>query len=158
MRKPFLQTIALSAPSLIAALSLSLAVPAPLTPQENGPKAQELRSKRDPSTTAASRAKVRISQEVQLTGDQVWSDAGIDLQPGERLIVSATGKLRYADAKEDNGPDGIPRGFKDLLRILPFSGAGRGALVGRVGDPEIAQPFLIGAQRDLVVPVGGRLF
>jgi hypothetical protein len=160
MRKPFLQTIASSALSLIAALSLSLAAAAQLPPQENGPKAPELRSKKDPSasTTVASRGKLRISQEVQLTGDQLWSDAGIDLQPGEHLIVSATGKLRYADAKEDNGPDGVSRGFKDLLRILPFSGAGRGALIGRVGDPEIAQPFLIGAQRDLVVPVGGRLF
>jgi hypothetical protein len=160
MRKPFLQTIVSSALSLIAVLSLPLAAPAELASQENGPKAQELRSKNDPSasTTAASRGKLRISQEVQLTGDQLWSDAGIDLQPGEHLIVSATGKLRYADAKEDNGPDGIPRGFKDLLRILPFSGAGRGALIGRVGDPEIAQPFQIGAQRDVVVKVGGRLF
>ena len=160
MRKPFLQMIASSALSLIAALSLSLAAPAQLPPQENGPKAREQRSKKDPSasTTVASRGKLRISQEVQLTGDQLWSDAGIDLQPGEHLIVSATGKLRYADAQEDNGPDGISRGFKDLLRILPFSGAGRGALIGRVGDPEIAQPFLIGAQGDLVVPVGGRLF
>jgi len=79
------------------------------------------------------------------------------VQPGEHIVVTATGKLRYTDAKEDNGPDGIARGFKDLLRILPFNGAGRGALIGRVGDAEIAQPFLLGAHRDLVAPVGGRL-
>ena len=79
------------------------------------------------------------------------------MQPGEHVVVTATGKLRYTDAKEDNGPDGIARGFKDLLRILPFNGAGRGALIGRVGDAEIAQPFLLGAHRDLVAPVGGRL-
>jgi hypothetical protein len=101
--------------------------------------------------------KRRISQEVQITGDQSWVDTGIDIQPGEHIVVTASGKLRYADAKEDNGPDGISRGFKDLLRILPFNTAGRGALIGRVGDPEIAQPFLLGAHRDLIAPVAGRL-
>jgi hypothetical protein len=101
--------------------------------------------------------KRRISQEVQITGDQLWSDTGIDVQPGEHIVVTATGKLRYADAKEDNGPEGIPRGFKDLLRILPFNSAGRGALIGRVGDAEIAQPFLLGAGRNVVAPVAGRL-
>lgn len=101
--------------------------------------------------------KRRVSQEVQITGQQSWSDTGIDVQPGEHIVVTATGKLRYADAKEDNGPDGITRGFKDLLRILPFNSAGRGALIGRVGDAEIAQPFLIGAHRDFVTPVAGRL-
>jgi len=101
--------------------------------------------------------KRRISQEVQITGDQLWSETGIDVQPGEHIVVTATGKLRYADAKEDNGPDGIARGFKDLLRILPFNSAGRGALIGRIGDAEIAQPFLLGAGRNVVAPVAGRL-
>lgn len=109
------------------------------------------------STTPAA-GKVRVSQEVQLTGDQLWSDTGIDLRPGEHIVVHATGKLRYADAKEDNGPDGSARGFKDLLRILPFNGAGRGALIGRVGDPDIAQPFLLGADKDVVARTGGRFF
>jgi hypothetical protein len=94
---------------------------------------------------------------VQITGQQSWSDTGIDVQPGEHIVVTATGKLRYADAKEDNGPEGITRGFKDLLRILPFNGAGRGALIGRIGDAEIAQPFLVGAHRDIVAPVAGRI-
>lgn len=105
----------------------------------------------------SSSGKRRISQEVQITGDQSWTDTGIDVQPGEHIVITATGTLRYADAKEDNGPDGITRGFKDLLRILPFNGAGRGALIGRVGDAEIAQPFLLGSRRDLIAPVAGRL-
>ena len=104
----------------------------------------------------SSSGKRRISQEVQITGDQSWSDTGIDVQPGEHIVVTATGTLRYADAKEDNGPDGIARGFKDLLRILPFNGAGRGALIGRVGDADIAQPFLLGSRRDVIAPVAGR--
>src|SRR5260221_12204847 len=59
--------------------------------------------------------KRRTSQEVQITGDQSWSDTGIDVQPGEHAGVTATAKRRDTDAKEDNGPDGIPRGFNDLL-------------------------------------------
>jgi len=101
--------------------------------------------------------KQRVSQEIQITGQQTWSDTGIDVAPGEHIVISASGQLRYADAKEDNGPEGIPRGFKDLLRILPFNGAGRGALIGRIGEADIAQPFLIGARRNIVAPVGGRL-
>jgi hypothetical protein len=98
-----------------------------------------------------------LSQEIQLTGDQLWVDTGIDVHPGERLLFSASGTLRYADAKTDNSPDGLTRGFKDLLRILPFNDAGRGALIGRVGDKDFAEPFLIGAKRDLVAPAAGRL-
>jgi len=105
----------------------------------------------DPST------KRRISQEIQITGEQCWTATGIEVKPGEHIVVSAKGTLRYADAKEDNGPDGINRGFKDLLRILPFNGAGRGAVIGRIGDAEIAQPFLLGAHRDVVAPVAGPL-
>jgi LssY C-terminus len=133
------------------------------TPMECGVTAQEPAAPKTvalgtQTPSAQSAGKARISQEVQITGDQLWSDTGIDLQPGEHIVVHATGKLRYADAKEDNGPDGIARGFKDLLRILPFNGGGRGALIGRVGDPDVAPPFLLGAEKDVVVPTGGRLF
>src|SRR6266568_1854935 len=101
--------------------------------------------------------KKRLSQEVQLTGDASWMDTGIDVQPGEHVVITATGKLRYSEAKEDNGPDGLARGFRDLLRILPFNEAGRGALIGRIGDKDAAQPFLVGAHCDVVAPIGGRL-
>jgi hypothetical protein len=140
--------------SVALALLASAAAPlrAQLVRQDTSPRPQSAEARKQPPT-----GKRRISQEVQITGDQSWSDTGIDVQPGEHIVVTATGKLHYADAKEDNGPDGITRGFKDLLRILPFNGAGRGALIGRVGDAEIAQPFLLGANRDVIAPVAGRL-
>jgi LssY C-terminus len=119
--------------------------PAQSAPQDNS----------SPSQTPS--GKKRVSQEIQITGDQFWLDTGIDVQPGEHVLISATGKLRYADAKTDNGPEGLARGFKDLLRSFPFNDAGRGALIGRIGDKDTAQPFLVGANRDLVAPVSGRL-
>jgi hypothetical protein len=110
-------------------------------------------------STAASApsGKLRLAQEVQLTGDSFWADTGIDVQAGEHVVATATGALRYADQQTDTTPAGIARGFKDLLRILPFNGAGRGAVIGRIGDNDISQPFLIGVKRDLVSPISGRL-
>jgi hypothetical protein len=101
--------------------------------------------------------KRRLSQEVQLTGDSSWVDTGIDVQAGEHVVATATGTLRYADQQTDTAPAGIARGFKDLLRNLPFNEAGRGAVIGRIGDKDTSQPFLIGAKRDLVSPLSGRL-
>jgi hypothetical protein len=117
-------------------------------------RAQQASSAQPGSATG----KRRISQELQLTGEQSWLDTGIDVQPGEHIVVGASGTMRYADAKQDNGPDGLSRGFKDLLRILPFNEGGRGALIGRVGDKDAAQPFLIGVKRDVVAPIAGRLW
>jgi hypothetical protein len=108
-------------------------------------------------SSSAPKGKRRVSQEVQLTGDDTWIDTGIDIQAGERVVITASGKLRYTDQKSDNGPEGIARGFKDLIRILPYNEAGRGALIGRIGDKDIAQPFLIGAKHDAVAVVDGRL-
>jgi hypothetical protein len=121
--------------------------------RENTSSAQQQNS----SATQTPAGKMRVSQEVQLTGEESWADTGIDVQAGERVLITATGTLRYADAKNDNGPEGLPRGFKDLLRVLPFNDAGRGALIGRIGDADTAQPFLIGARRDLTAPISGRL-
>jgi hypothetical protein len=110
-----------------------------------------------PASAQTPSGKMRLSQEVQLSGDSSWLDTGIDVQAGEHVLISATGKLRYSDAKTDNGPEGLARGFKDLLRVLPFNETGRGALIGRIGDQDTAEPFAIGARRDVLAPISGRL-
>jgi LssY C-terminus len=96
------------------------------------------------------------SKEFTLEGNKVWTDTGITLEPGERVVVSSTGTLRYSDAKADNGPEGLTRGFKDLLRVLPLNSAGRGALIGKFGDPDIAESFLIGPKKEVVAPISGK--
>ncbi|HUJ93343.1 MAG TPA: LssY C-terminal domain-containing protein [Candidatus Bathyarchaeia archaeon] len=110
------------------------------------------------AASAARQANSRITQELQLSGDQVWTDSGIDLQAGERVIATATGSMRYAGQASDATPDGIARNFKDLLRILPLNSAGRGAVIGRIGPADVAEPFLIGAKCDVISPVAGRIF
>jgi hypothetical protein len=98
-----------------------------------------------------------IYQELSISGDQSWTDSGIDLHPGDHVLITAKGELEFLGAGE-SGPEGLPRSFKDLLRILPINQLGRGALIGRIGDVETSQPFLIGSKHDLVVRRPGRLF
>ena len=130
---------------------------AQLVRESTPPAKQQTSQPAADSSTQPPPGKKRVSQEIQLTGDDSWVDTGIDVQPGEHVLITATGSLRYADAKDDNGPDGLARGFRDLLRALPFNDAGRGALIGRIGDKDTAQPFLVGARRDVVAPIAGRL-
>ena len=145
---------------LIVAIALSGPLQAQLVRENVAPPPQQAaagQKSQDPSRAQTPTGKKRLSQEVQLTGDESWIDTGIDMQAGEHAVIGATGKLRYADAKDDNGPDGLTRGFKDLIRVLPFNEAGRGALIGRIGDKDTSQPFLVGARRDVIAPVDGRL-
>jgi hypothetical protein len=130
---------------------------AQLVRQDPPAQAQSSAPKPAPSPVQMPTGKRRVSQEFQITGDQVWVDTGIAVQAGEHVVATASGKLRYADANEENGPEGLARGFKDLLRILPYNGAARGALLGRFGDPATAQPFLLGGHCNVVSYTGGQL-
>ncbi len=62
------------------------------------------------------------------------------------------------DSSGTFGPDGLSRGFADLLHQYAVGDAGHGALIGRVGPDTYAQAFLVGASKEYVVPVAGRLF
>jgi hypothetical protein len=137
-----------------------LALDAQLVREDVSPHAQHFAAvsfAQDSAPASKPSGKLRVSQEVQLTGDSSWVDTGIDVRAGEHVVATATGTLRYADQQTDTAPAGIARGFKDLLRNLPFNEAGRGAVIGRIGDKETSQPFLIGAKRDLISPLSGRL-
>ncbi len=147
--KPTKSSILLTSCLLVAALATlpdRLSAQSTATPNE-----------KPASATSSSSTKEVISKNFTLQGSKVWTDTGITLEPGQRVVFSAEGKLRYSDAKTDNGPEGLTRGFKDLIRILPFNDAGRGALVGRIGDADVAQPFLIGASKDVLAPINGKL-
>ena len=55
-------------------------------------------------------------------------------------------------------PNGVQRGWVDTLRPLTVPSAGRGALVGRIGNSDAATPFLVGADGTVLVPFSGRLY
>jgi hypothetical protein len=124
----------------------------------SSPQSQQPASSTEAKPSATNDAnKVIQRKSFTLEGGKVWVDTGLTLQPGQRIVVTSEGSLRYADAKTDNGPDGLTRGFKDLIRILPNNGVGRGTVIGRIGDADIAQVFVIGAKKEIVAPVSGKL-
>ena len=98
------------------------------------------------------------SHELDLQPGGGWVDTGIDLQPGDRVHITATGQLQYATAKQANGPEGLPRGFADLVRVMQVNDAGRGAVVARIGSNAADRPFLVGAEKSAQAYIAGRLF
>lgn len=98
------------------------------------------------------------SWEVTIEGRERWKDTGIVVEAGDLVRFEATGRLKFPDARNDTGPEGMGRGWRDLIAALPLNDHGRGALIGRVGDSEAARPFLIGEKRESRMIVGGKLW
>ena len=107
------------------------------------------------------------SYKIEIPGTKQWVDTNINLRGGAKLRFTATGQITYpADQSRVGklhtqgtfGPDGLPRGFADLIHNYAVTSAGHGALIGRLGSEDYAQPFLIGASTEYDVPVAGRLF
>jgi hypothetical protein len=96
-----------------------------------------------------------------------WLDTNIDVRGGAKLRFTATGQITYPPDSSyagksktlgTFGPNGLPRGWADLIHQYAVKDAGHGALIGRIGSDEYAQAFLIGESKVYDVPVAGRLF
>lgn len=95
---------------------------------------------------------------IEVAGSDKWKDTGIDVAAGDLVKFEATGKLRFSDSAVESTPEGLKRGWLDMVRALQLNDAGRGALIGRVGDAAAARPFLVGEKREQRMVTGGRLF
>jgi hypothetical protein len=104
---------------------------------------------------------------VTMPGSKEWVDTNIDIRGGAKLRFTATGQITYpADQSYAGklktagtfGPDGLPRGFADLIHEYAVVSAGHGALIARIGSDTYAQAFLVGASKEYDAPVSGRLF
>ena len=143
----------------IVALCISPAA----TPQNgatsfDAPRSSVAGQKNQKTTATAKRPSGRKAAQLELSGNQHWLDTGIDLAPGDLVLISGSGTMQLPDATESNGPEGHARGWRDLLRQLPLNEAGRAALVARIGSNDGAQLFLVGAKRELRATQSGRLF
>src|SRR3954471_16041740 len=112
-------------------------------------------SQAPPPTPVASETP-RLSRDISVKAGDMWTTTDVVLEPGERAVFTGKGTGRCPGQNADFGPIGLPRGFRDLLRVLPLQ-AGRGALIGRVGDADVGLPFVIGASADIVAIAGGPL-
>ena len=90
-------------------------------------------------------------------GSGDWIDTGIMLTPADHLTFTATGSLTLADGRSAP-PDGLARGWKDLIRQYPLNSANSGALIGRIGNESAAVPFLIGATKESDISATGHLY
>ena len=97
------------------------------------------------------------SKSVTVPANVAWTDTGMDVTAGDKLHIKATGTVDFSD-KSGVGPAGAERGWKDTLLALNVSSAGRGALVGKIGNDPAALPFFVGADGTVTVPVAGRLY
>src|SRR5271157_2515148 len=103
------------------------------------------------ATAAATSANVTIS------GSPKWVDTKMDVNAGDKLHITAKGTVTMG---KDTGitAAGAQRGWVDTLRPLMVPSAGRGTLVGRIGDSDAATPFVVGANGNVTVPIAGRLY
>ena len=107
----------------------------------------------------------QTSYDFDVAATKQWIDTNLDLRTGEKLSITAAGQITYppnpsskSQSPQTFGPDGLARGWKDLLHQYAVANGGHGALIGRLGSDSAAQPFLIGAAKDYTAPIAGRLF
>ena len=107
----------------------------------------------------------QASYEFDIDATKQWFDTSLDLRTGEKLSITASGQITYPPSQSSKsqtpqtfGPDGLTRGWKDLIHEYAVPNGGHGALIGRLGSDDAAQPFLIGATINYTAPVAGRLF
>ena len=89
---------------------------------------------------------------VTVPANSPWTDTGITVGRGERIQFAGEGHIMVAaDASSGVGGSPIAPGGR-----LPFSGAGVGALIARIGN---GAPFLIGSNTGPIpMPADGPLF
>src|SRR5579872_7505731 len=97
---------------------------------EQLPKRYQITGESPSETPKIKPPKAGKNVKIDVPGANQWTDTGIDLVPGTRVEIIATGTLQY---DKPASPDGLTRGWKDLLHVLPVNSAGRGALIGRIG-------------------------
>jgi hypothetical protein len=131
-------------------LMLGLSAPA----QAPHPAVEVIQATTAPDASVLKARKGTYSFKVD-SGD--WTDTGVPITPADHLNFTATGDLTLGDGGTAP-PDGLTRGWKDLIRAYPLNSANSGALIGRIGNEAAAVPFLIGASKDMDVSATGHLY
>ena len=97
---------------------------------------------------------------ITVPGTSRGTDTGIDLRSGDRLVITATGRVVAGSRAGEVGPEGgRSGGFGSIIGTRPFPQAGVGALIGyiRLDNGQTSQPFLVGANLSTTAPADGRL-
>jgi hypothetical protein len=89
--------------------------------------------------------------DIRVEANRDWTDTGITVRRGERLMVNARGDIMIGTGLSSgvNGTTAVNTGN------YPVRSAPAAALIGRVGN---SAPFVIGSQTEVTMPANGRLF
>ncbi len=88
----------------------------------------------------------------EVSAKEVWADSGIDLKIGQKVRISATGRVTIA-ADRTTGPEGIQ--LEDRGKLMQDRPTG--SLIGVIGDDN-DEFFLVGVAKEFVAQREGRLF
>lgn len=153
-----------TSPSLAAGLALLLLLFAAAVLCAPAPATQSPSSTSAEAPAAQTNANSAKTYEFDVSATTQWLDTNLDLSSGAKLRITATGTITYPPGSSKKskartfGPDGLARGWADLIRQYAVSNAGHGALIGRLGSGDAAQPFLLGVDKQYQTPVAGRFF
>ena len=53
--------------------------------------------------------------EVTIDGRERWKDTGITVEAGDLIRFEASGKLKFPEARAENGAEGVPGGWRGLV-------------------------------------------
>ncbi len=141
---------------LLAAVGQTPGAEGPGASLAGKPRVEAIPSMGEKLGAAFSATKHKGSYEFKLTNAD-WLDTGVTLVEGEQASFAVTGSFTLGDGRV-TGPEGMERGWKDLLRQFPLNSAKVGAVVGRVSDVGASVPFLVGSQSEVTIPTTGRLY
>ncbi|MBZ5659388.1 MAG: LssY C-terminal domain-containing protein [Acidobacteriia bacterium] len=117
------------------------------------------------ATAPGATAAAGKTYELDVPATTMWLDTKIDLLAGAQIQFTASGTASYPSTDSQGqsksqsfGAAGLPRGWRDLVHQYPVANSGHGALIGRVGSSDGAQPFAIGQSQKSDIPAPGRLF
>jgi hypothetical protein len=131
--------------------------------QQGAQEAQAAQAPQNQPPMISGTPRVGDSYNVKMDATKQWVDTNLNLSVAEKIRITATGSVKYpADKKHPDGrtfgPGGLARGYADLIHQYAVPDGGHGALIGRLGSDEGAQPFLVGESLEYTAPIGGRLF
>jgi LssY C-terminus len=153
--------------AVTAALSLMGLLSAPAwcqsQAQHGAQDAQAAQARQNQPPMISGTPRVGDSYNVKMDATKQWVDTNLDLRVAGKIRITATGSIKYpADKKHPDGrtfgPGGLARGYADLIHQYAVPDGGHGALIGRLGSDEGAQPFLVGDSLEYTAPIAGRLF
>jgi hypothetical protein len=124
-----------------------------------------------PPTLGPQQPDGQLFKNIMVPGDAGWVDSGLDVRPGEELLIRASGEvsLQRGNPAATCGPGGL-----DMLTVdQPVPNENFGALIGKVAQfvasrvdedsggevrDEIFVLFVIGSERTVSVLIKGRLY